>query len=175
MNDGPFAQWIDDPLGEVNRRDDGRYDLVFRRRIHKPLEKVWAALTVPERLADWFATVELELRVGGKYRIVWEDHGYSVDGEIVEFEPPTRLAHTWPDPDPARPPALVRYELEPDGDGCRLTFSNLGVPAQYLGAVAGWHVFLEALPGAADGVRTPPSPEREAEVGKRYAHLLPPS
>jgi hypothetical protein len=92
---------------------------------------------------------------------------------IIELEPLRRLAHTWPDPDPSQPAAIVRYELEPDGEGCRLTLSNLGVPAQYAGAVAGWHVFLEALPGAVEGVRTTWTMAREDEVRKRYAHLLP--
>lgn len=173
MSDGPFPQWIDDGLGEVTLRDDGRYALVFRRHIRKPVEKVWAALTVPERIADWFTRVELDLHVGGRYHVHFDDHGYSVEGEIVELEPFRLLAHTWPDPDPSRPAAVVRYRLEPEGDACRLTVANLGVPPEYAGAVAGWHAFLEALPGAAEGVRTPWSMEREREIGARYAHLLP--
>lgn len=174
MKDGPFPQWIDDGLGEVTLREDGRYDLVFRRHIRKPVEKVWAALTVPERIADWFTRVELDLRVGGRYHVHFDDHGYSVEGEIVELEPLRRLVHTWPDPDPSKPPAVVSYELEPEGEGCRLTFANRGVPREYASAVAGWHAFLEALPGAAEGARTPWSMDRENELRARYAHLLPP-
>jgi uncharacterized protein YndB with AHSA1/START domain len=172
MNDGPFADFIDDDLGEVIERRDGRYDLIMRRRINKPLEKVWAALTVPERIADWLGNLELELRVGGRYCLKFEGEDYQVDGVIVELDPPRLLAHTWPGPQD-EPPAIVRYQLEPDGDGCRLVLANEGVPAQYAASIAGWHVFLEALPGAVEGIRTKWTMDRELEIGKRYAHLLP--
>jgi len=175
MRDGPFPHWIDDGLGEVILRDDGRYDLVFRRLIAKPVDRVWAALTIPERLADWFARVDLELRVGGRYHVHFDDHGYSVEGEIVELEPLRRLVHTWPDPDPSRPAAIVSYDLETQGDGCVLILANRGVPPEYASAVAGWHAFLEALPGAVEGVRTPWSMDRETEIRTRYEHLLPPA
>jgi uncharacterized protein YndB with AHSA1/START domain len=175
MKQAPFPQWIDDSLGEVLLRDDGRYDLIFTRQIRKPVDKVWAALTVPERIADWFTPVDLDLRVGGRYHIHFVEDGYSVEGEIVELEPLRRLAHTWPDPDPTRPPAIVSYDLEREGDGCCLTMANRGVPPEYASAVAGWHAFLEALPGAADGVPTRWSMERETELRGRYEHLLPQS
>lgn len=171
MTPGPFSAFIDDELGQVIERSDGRYDIVFERRIRKPIEKIWAALTVPERLADWFGLVDLELRVGGRYHIRWEGEDYVVEGEIIELDPPRRLAHTWPDGSPT--PAICRYELEPDGEGCRLRFANEGVPGQYVSSIAGWHVFFEALPGAAEGVHTKWTMEHEQEVLERYRHLLP--
>ena len=39
---------IDPTLGEV-RRDGETVTIVFERRYAKPVEKIWAALTVPER------------------------------------------------------------------------------------------------------------------------------
>jgi uncharacterized protein YndB with AHSA1/START domain len=41
---------IDDRLGEVRKTDDGD-EPTFERRLAQPIEKVWAALTVPERIA----------------------------------------------------------------------------------------------------------------------------
>ena len=70
-----------------------------KRRIKKPIEKVWAALTVAERLADWFSPVEIDLVVGGRYRILFTDMDYIVEGRILELEPLRRLTHTWPDPE----------------------------------------------------------------------------
>ena len=172
MTDAPFPDLIDDTLGEVIARDDGRYDLILRRRIKKPIEKVWAAITIPERLADWFGIVDVDLRVGGRYVIRWEGEDYQIDGVITELEPPRRLVHSWPN-GPGEPDGFVRYDLEPDGAGCRLTLTNSGVPAQYARAVAGWHAFLEALPGAAEGIRTKWTMAHEEEILVRYKHLLP--
>jgi uncharacterized protein YndB with AHSA1/START domain len=70
---GPCRQ-TDDSLGTVTRRGEV-YDLVIERRIQKPVAKVWAALTVPERIADWFTPVELDLRIGGIYRLSFPQDG----------------------------------------------------------------------------------------------------
>ncbi len=172
MTPGPFAALISDELGQVIDRGGGRYDVVFERRLKKPIEKVWAALTVAERIADWFTPVEIDLRVGGLYRICFEGMD-AIDGKIVELGPPRRLVHTWPDStDPNSPDSLISYVLEPDGDGCRLRFSQTNLPRMYLGAVAGWHTFFEALPGAAEGIRTPWSQARETEMGERYKPIM---
>jgi uncharacterized protein YndB with AHSA1/START domain len=171
MTPGPFAALIDDPLGRLIDRGDGFYDIVLERRIRKPIEKVWAALTVPERIADWFTTAELDPRVGGHYRLRFGGEGGDVDGVITAFEPPRLLAHTWPHE--THPDSVVRYELSPDGDGCRLTLTQTALSRVGLNALPGWHTFLEALPGAAEGVRTPWNRAREKAVGERYRDVLP--
>ena len=50
--------------GRSHCRHGDALQLVFHRRYNKSVEKVWAALTTPERLADWFATAEVEMKVG---------------------------------------------------------------------------------------------------------------
>jgi uncharacterized protein YndB with AHSA1/START domain len=173
MTPGPFSGLISDELGQAIARDDGRFDIVFERLIKKPVEKVWAAITIAERIADWFSPVDIELRVGGVYRIRFADIDYTVEGQITELEPLRRLTHTWPDSeDPAYADAYVRYELWPDGDGTRLRLTQTAIPRKYLGAIAGWHVFFEALPGACEGVRTLWTMERETEMGARYRDIL---
>jgi uncharacterized protein YndB with AHSA1/START domain len=171
MTPGPFSSLIDDELGQVIDRGDGRYDVIFRRRIRKPIEKVWAALTVPERIADWFTEVDLDLRVGGHYRLWFtQDADGGCDGRIVELEPLRCIAHTWPHAE--HPQSIVRYELEPDGEGCRLTLTQTALAAAHWDVLAGWHTFLEALPGAAEGVRAAWSGAREREIWARYPRTL---
>jgi uncharacterized protein YndB with AHSA1/START domain len=170
MIPGPFADLIDDPLGRVIERGDGLYDIVLERRLKLPVEKVWAALTVPERIADWFTEVELEPRVGGRYSLRFSD-GYAMDGVVTAFEPSKLLAHTWPHE--THPDSVVRYELAPDGDGCRLTLTQTAIGRPAFNALPGWHTFLEALPGAANGLRTPWSRDRERRIGERYRGVLP--
>jgi uncharacterized protein YndB with AHSA1/START domain len=160
---------IDDHrLGTITRNGD-RYDLSYVRRLAQPIEKVWASITTPERIADWFTTVELEPRLGGHYRLSFED-GYAMDGEIVAFEPPRLFAHTWPDPE--HPDSVVRYELEPEGYGCRLTFSQTGLARQHMDCVGGWHIFLDAIPGATEGRRHGWTKAAETEVMALYKDRL---
>lgn len=158
----------DDRLGTITRHGD-RYDLSYVRRIAKPIETVWAAITTPERIADWFTTVELEPRLGGLYRLSFED-GYALDGEIVAFEPPRLLAHTWPDP--AHPESVVRYELAPDGDGCVLRFSQTAIGREHMDSVGGWHFFLDAIPGAIEGRRHNWTKAAEIEIMALYKDRL---
>jgi uncharacterized protein YndB with AHSA1/START domain len=170
---GPFAGLISDELGRLIPRDDGRFDVVFERRIGKPVEKVWDAITVAERIACWFTVVELDLRLGGLYRITFAEIGYTVDGTITELEPLRRFAHTWPDVEDARyADAYVRYELWPEPEGCGLRLTQTALPHKYLGVLPGWHTFLEALPGAAEGIRTPWTEAREREMGERYREMI---
>jgi uncharacterized protein YndB with AHSA1/START domain len=160
----------------VIRKSGDAYEIVFVRRLAKPIEKVWAALTIPERIADWFTDVRFvpELRLGARVELHFPDENppyRMTEGEVVAFEPPRLLAWTWPHEE--HPNSLVRCALEPDGDGCVLTFSQSGLGSGYLTSVAaGWHVFLEGLEGATEGVRTPGSLEREKGLRPGYAAQL---
>ncbi len=159
--------------GEIRKVGDS-YEIVFQRRLKKPIEKVWAALTVPERIADWFAEMSFvpEARLGARVELRFDDPPYQIaTGEVVAFEPPRLFAWTWPDPD--HPDSVVRCELVPDGDGCILTFSQSGMAVRHLtGTASGWHVFLEGLEGAAEGIRTPGSMERERALRPAYEAQL---
>lgn len=160
----------DDRLGTVTRTGD-TFEVVFERRIARPIEKVWAAVTVPERIADWLAEAEVDLRVGGRYRLRFPG-GYGTDGMITVLQPPRLLEYTWPDPE--HPRSVVRITLEPDGEGCRLTLVQTALSSTTAaGVVGGWHTHLEGLPGAADGVRTAWTQARETEILERYKDRLP--
>lgn len=162
----------EDQMGTVTRAGD-TFDVTFVRRIARPIEKVWAAITVPERIADWFAIVDIDPRLGGHYRIRFSPEDTAADGVIVEFEEGRRLVHTWPDD--GHPDALVLYELEPDGEGCILRFSQKGVPMQWIDSVAGWHLFLDAIPGAVDGVKFLWTKDAETALMDLYREWLGPA
>jgi uncharacterized protein YndB with AHSA1/START domain len=163
------------PNGVIRETDDG-YDVIFVRRLRKPIEKVWAALTVPERIADWFAEMRFtpELRLGARVELRFpDDHPpYEITkGEVVAFDPPRLFAWSWPETD--HPNSVVRCELEPDGDGCVLTFSQSGMGTMHvIGTASGWQVFLDGLEGAAEGVRTPADLEREMALRPAYEARL---
>jgi uncharacterized protein YndB with AHSA1/START domain len=138
------------PLCEVTVTDD-TLQIVFHRRLRAPVEKVWAALTTAERLADWFANAEIDLRVGGILRL--DGNGMNTDEmRITICEPPRTFALAWKI---GPKESLVRFDLAPQADGCELTLTHSGVPIAAANARAGWHALLEALPDAVDGHATP--------------------
>jgi uncharacterized protein YndB with AHSA1/START domain len=159
------------PDGAVRMTGDG-YELVFVRRLAKPIEKVWSALTVPERIADWLApaTIEPDLRLGARFNLNFGDGKHRTAGEIVALEPGRVLAWTWPASDEEKGPipGVVTFELAPDGAGCVLTLTSRGPGRPHPGEAAGWHTHLEGLEGAADGVRTAWSADREKVHLHRY-------
>jgi uncharacterized protein YndB with AHSA1/START domain len=159
------------PDGEVRLIGDN-YEMVFVRRLSKPIEKVWAALTVPERIADWLApaTIEPDLRLGARFNLDFGDGKRRASGEIVALEPGRLLAWTWPSSDQEQGPvpSVVRFELAPDGEGCALILTSRGPGRPHPNEAAGWHTHLEGLDGAADGVRTAWNAEREKVHQARY-------
>jgi uncharacterized protein YndB with AHSA1/START domain len=128
-------------MTESLQATDGRSVLRMERWLKHPPEKVWRAMTEPERLADWFpARITPELRVGGA--VAFEFGG---DGVVTDLDPPRLIAYTW-DAD------HLRWELHPDGDGTRLvllhTFDDRAGAASF---AAGWHTCVAALELALDG------------------------
>jgi uncharacterized protein YndB with AHSA1/START domain len=161
---------VTEDLGEI-RRTGETVEIVFRRSIGRPVEKVWSAVTVPERIADWFADAKLDrLEVGGTFELYFTGADYRSLARIVELKPMRTIAWTWSEIDGSKP-SLVRFDLEPDGDDCRLTLTHSGLsPDETAGVGAGWHAHLEAVEDAADGVFTPWDRliEREQRVNAAY-------
>jgi uncharacterized protein YndB with AHSA1/START domain len=161
-------------LGHIRRAGETA-EIVFHRRLARPIEKVWAALTVPERLADWFADVEfLDLRMGGAIRLNFAHADHRFQGTIVAYDPPRRIAWTWPKADGSQ--STVTFELQPDGQNCRLTLTETGLAwSDGAGNGAGWHAHLQAIEDACDGVRTPWArlAEREQVVSGAYRAMAP--
>jgi len=154
-----------DPKGEVSTKD-GRMQLVFRRHYAKPVAKVWAALTVPERLADWFGAATIDLRVGGALRLNFENDA-TMEMEIARVEPPHVLAFVWR---LGGADTTVLFELQPEGSGCQLTLTHSGFNARGQGVRQGWHAHLEGLADSLDGHATPwhVKEQREAAVKALY-------
>src|SRR5918994_1851965 len=119
---------------------DGRWVLRFERRLPHPREKVWDALTRPERIHEWFGQgdIDLELVEGGKFvirttgppelvkAIIDEvgEEGLVQNNTVLRAEAPTLFEHTFGDPD-----SVVRWELTPVGDTTLLRLTHTAPPA----------------------------------------------
>lgn len=137
------------------RSEGGRAGVRFERRYDFAPEEVWSALTDPVRLGRWLTNVvELELRAGGRFLLVWnEDDGdQRTDGRIRAREPDS----------------VARFELRPDGDGTILVLDHRGLaPAAIAGYGAGWHSHLDSLDAHLAGRETDWSARFE-ELGPAY-------
>ena len=149
----------------------GRWRLRFVRPLPHPPEQVWRALTEPAHLAAWFpADIEGERAAGARLRFVFRNgEGPAEEGEMVTFDPPSVLELRWGD-------ELLRFELEPDGDGCVLTFEDtfdeLGKAAR---DAAGWHTCLDVLAFHLAGEELPwEQMERWKQVHPGYVERLGP-
>jgi uncharacterized protein YndB with AHSA1/START domain len=93
-------------------------------------EKVWEALTTAELSKQYFFgnTVEIEQKVGGRYIVRQPDGALHISGEVIECDPPRKLAFTlnvnWPDLIEKLGPTLVSYEIEPACEAVRLTMTE---------------------------------------------------
>ena len=111
----------------------GSLELWLRRLVPAPPARVFAALTEPEDVARWwgphlFATpgVELDLRVGGRYRFTMqppEGDRFHVSGEFLEIDPPSGLAFTfrWDEPTPDDRETVVTLTLDDVGEATELS------------------------------------------------------
>jgi serine/threonine protein kinase len=103
--------------------------------IHAPIEKVFEAWTKPEVMANWFAptddfvasAVEVELRVGGNYRVDMRPkdstEAFRHRGQYCRIEPPRLLSFTWcpVSHGPNTPETQVTIELRPNGNSTDMT------------------------------------------------------
>lgn len=115
--------------------------LRIERRFNHSVERVWRAVSEPSELERWFVAVPPWTPVEGE-----EFEAYGDRGLVTEVDPPRRLAWDW---------GIERYafELEPDGDGCRLVFTHrfnpeLGPGEQH---ERGWGIYLNRLEVHLDG------------------------
>ena len=137
-----------------------------RRTIHiaAPMSKVWAAITQPEHLAQWFperATLE-PLAVGASGFFEWSDHGaFPVIVEAIDE--PHSISYRWGNNN-ASPIALdadhstvFTFSLVEVADGTQLTvvetgFETLTDPAGSLeGNRGGWNSELDELVAYLEG------------------------
>jgi uncharacterized protein YndB with AHSA1/START domain len=159
------------PLGEVTATEDA-LQVVFHRHYRKPIDKVWGAVTTPERLADWLAEAKIEMWVGGRIRLTWNKSN-TMEGRVVALDAPNTFAWTWTLDERE---TVVRFDLKADGDGCWLTLTHSGLSPKAgrgAGVRAGWHAHLEGIPDALEGRATPWSTKtaREAALGEAYPKL----
>lgn len=118
--------------------------------IASPVDAVWKALTkTNERQPFYFdSMIEGELKPGAKYRYCTRDGKTTfIEGETVEFVPPTRWSHTFRFVDIPEPPGKVTFTLKPEGTSTVVTVDHEleGRPKHEKRTARGWPFILGNL------------------------------
>lgn len=122
-----------------------RSTFVYVTYIRTTQEKLWAALTDPEFMKQyWFGNhCESDWTAGSAWKMFGSDGALLDDGEIVEADPPRRLVIRWrhqrrPELH-AEGDSLCTMELEPFGDAMKLSITHTldREPSKLIGAVSG--------------------------------------
>lgn len=138
--------------------------IYFERLLPGPIEKVWAYLTESEKRGKWLAAGEMELKIGGKVELNFNnknlsphddpipekykhhEEGSTMYGTITKLDPPHFISYTWGEESGSD--SEVTFELEAKGDQVllKLTHQHLGDNRDILAGVgAGWHTHLGIL------------------------------
>ncbi len=131
-----------DKFGAVGTLPDGKDFVIFERHLRHSVDRVWSAFTDADQRDKWMPGIQFEAKAGGKYEIWFGDDCEGpahVSGTLTEFDPPKLIAL-----------GSIRFELESEGQGCLLRFSDIlwyddkRTKTQFANSVlGGWHHFLD--------------------------------
>lgn len=122
----------------IDKHDDV-WTLVLVRDLKHPPELVWEALTDPAQLKEW-APFDADRNLGspGPAKLTTVGTPMVNDTVVSRAEKPKALELSWGG-------GVLRWELEPQAPGTRLTlWHNINKGFISMGA-AGWHVSLDVL------------------------------
>ena len=164
--------------------------LRIERLLPGPIERVWRYLTDSQLRAKWFASGEMELRVGSRFALFFKhsdlsphveptparfkemENGVTVYGLITQVDPPRLLSYTWSEESDT---SEVTFELKPQGADVLLvvTQRRLANRAEICDVAAGWHTHLDILGDNLHG-RTPrPFWSTHTKIEAEYERSIP--
>lgn len=110
-------------------------DYLYETYIRTTPERLWEAITSAEFTRRYFHGMEIrsDWKVGAAVTFHYPDGKAGVGGELLEYDPPRRLAYTWrflfDEALAAEAPSRVTYEIEPRGATCLLRVIHDRFPA----------------------------------------------
>jgi uncharacterized protein YndB with AHSA1/START domain len=128
------------------------------RRIKAAPAKVWAAITQPELMMQWWGpdagptlSVVADVRPGGRFSVVFRllnGDEHNPTGIYREVVPEKKLVFTWDLPGAPEPESLVTFRLEPFDGGTELTLTHEHLPDEEARTSheEGWSGLLDKLP-----------------------------
>ena len=130
------AQYEPGPaFGARVQKHGEKWTLILVRELRHSPEKVWEALTDPAHLHEW-APFEVDGSMGsvGPVHLTWVGTMKTTETKVTRAEAPRMLEY-----------ADIRWELEPLGDGTRLTLWH-SIDRRFISwGAAGWHICFDVL------------------------------
>src|ERR1700693_1126996 len=112
--------------------------LVVHKNIQAPPERLFQAWTQPAQLRHWWGPegvacigAEVDLRVGGRYRIVnrlADGKVLWINGEFLSIEAPYKLVYTWALESVAGQTETVTVQFRSQGEATEVIVTHQGIP-----------------------------------------------
>jgi uncharacterized protein YndB with AHSA1/START domain len=127
------------------------------RRIKAPPAKVWAAITQPKLMIQWWGPdagptlrADADVRPGGCFNIIFRlQNGdeHNPTGVYREVVPEKKLVFTWEWPGSRERESLVTFLLKPSDGGTELTLIHEHLPDEEarISHALGWNGLLDKL------------------------------
>jgi uncharacterized protein YndB with AHSA1/START domain len=117
--------------------------------IEAPPSSVWRWLATEEALRRWLSpNLEIDLRVGGSYRMFEADADTWISGTVLEFVPEGRLVLSWLEEGAGwTHPGRLVVEFTPMASGTRVTLVHDGFAGI---GTDGWRGTMQAYERGAD-------------------------
>jgi len=172
-----------DNLGAFGEFTNSR-EVRLVRILPAPIERVWAFLTDAEKRGTWLARGPMDLRLGGRVHLAFDNAALSnheeppekykecpshqIEGVVTKCEPPDLLSFTWPGG------SDVSFELVPLGEETRmvLTHRRLNHTEESVSIAAGWHVHVAYLIARLSGQEPPRFWANHGRLEQEYAARL---
>jgi uncharacterized protein YndB with AHSA1/START domain len=147
-------------------------EITFERHLPHPAEKVWAAITEPDKRAEWFGPTTIDPRPGGIMVTTAEgppapEEVRRTEAEILTWEPPHVFEYKEKASNVGE--TIVRFELENEGESTILRLTNSRLKPEDAGGYApGWHAFLDRMEAHLNRHELPVWGQRYGEVQEQY-------
>jgi uncharacterized protein YndB with AHSA1/START domain len=123
------------------RKDADTWTLVLVRDLRHPPARVWDAITDPAQLSEWAPfDADRNMASAGPVKLTTVGAPTPMVSQtlVLRAEPPRVLEFTWGG-------NALRWELEPQGTGTRLTLWHAIERGFIAWGAAGWHVCFDVL------------------------------
>lgn len=137
--------------GQLSRHGD-TVDVRLEHTYPVERDVLWKAISEPEQLAGWFATIKGELTEGGRCHVVFDADNpeQQINGTIEECAKGERLVLSWEMLDHSD--STVAATLSAGKEGTILTLEHHRMQEDTAAAYgAGWQAYLEALAAFLEG------------------------